>query len=89
MLLNIDLATDFMNNNLNEKMRNTPQISPWISSLRGIDAYGWKCEYEGERVREFMPNLCFVCMSLWYHTRLLLKLTIISGLPTILILNRR
>ena len=40
-------SADFMNNNLNEKMRYMGKNSPWISSLRGIDATDWKCEYEG------------------------------------------
>jgi hypothetical protein len=41
-LLKINSAEDFMNNNLNEKMRYRGKNSPWISSLRGIDPKGRK-----------------------------------------------
>jgi dolichyl-phosphate-mannose--protein O-mannosyl transferase len=58
VILHRDLATDFMNNDLNKKMRYTPQNSPWISSLRGIDVCGWKCEYE---VHEW-TGLCQICV---------------------------
>jgi hypothetical protein len=46
-LLGINLAADFMNNNLNRKMRNEGKNSPWISSLRGIDPKSLKCQYGG------------------------------------------
>jgi len=86
-LLSINLSAYFMNGYLNGKMRYGPQKSPWISSLRGIDASGWKCEYEGARKLWFRPNLRVIKRSLRSYGLLLLNLTIMGGLPNILILN--
>lgn len=76
-----------MNNYLNEKMRYPSQNSPWISSLQGIDASGGICEYVGARKLWSRPNLSAVYKSYRSCGLLLFQLTIIGGLPTILILN--
>jgi len=68
-------------------MRCDPQKSPWISSLRGIDASGSKCEHEGARKFWFRPYLRVIKRSFRSYGLLLLNLTIMGGLPTILILN--
>jgi hypothetical protein len=67
------VSADFMNNNLNRKMRYRGKNSPWISSLRGIDPTGWKCEYEGAQKHWFRLNLRINYRSLQLYGRILLS----------------